>query len=69
MPDVDSTPSVPIVCPECGTEARVSLEDVADRLETHNERHHDGDEVATVDPGVRDSLADLLVEELGLYEE
>ena len=69
MPDVDDAPTVPITCPECGTDARVSLDDVAERLRNHNDRHHEGEEVATVDPELRDSFADLLAEKLGLYEE
>jgi hypothetical protein len=41
---------------------------VGARLENHNGRHHDGEAVATVDPALKDSLADLVVDELDLYE-
>jgi hypothetical protein len=68
MTDADDAPTVPIICPECGTEARVPLDDVGARLENHNGRHHDGEAVATVDPALKDSLADLVVDELDLYE-
>jgi hypothetical protein len=62
-------PSVPIVCTECGTETRVPLSDVADALTRHNDGKHDGEEIAEVDPGLKDQLADLVAEDLGLFEE
>ncbi len=62
-------PSVPIVCEVCDTTARIPLEDVADTLERHNERLHDGEEAARVDPDVVDHLADLIADEMGLLEE
>jgi hypothetical protein len=64
------TPSgVPIVCEECGTEARVPLDELAERLEKHNETRHDGVEHARVDPTVADRLADLVAEDMGLLED
>jgi hypothetical protein len=42
---------------------------VADKLDSHNERHHDGEEVATVDPALADQLADLVVDDMGLLDE
>jgi hypothetical protein len=65
----DDEPAVPIVCPDCGTKARIPLDDVADKLDSHNERHHDGEEVATVDPALADQLADLVVDDMGLLDE
>lgn len=67
--DDDGTADVPIVCSECGTTSRIPLEDVGEALERHNDRFHDGDDVAQVDPDVRERLADLVAEELGLFEE
>jgi hypothetical protein len=65
----DDEPAVPIVCPDCGTEARIPLDDVADKLDSHNDRHHDGEDVATVDPALADQLADLVVDDMGLLDE
>jgi signal recognition particle receptor subunit beta len=62
-------PSVPIVCTEGETETRVPLSDVADALTRHNDGKHDGEEIAEVDPGLKDQLADLVAEDLGLFEE
>ncbi|AZQ15216.1 hypothetical protein [Halorubrum sp. PV6] len=61
-------PSVPIRCSECGTETSVALSDVADALEKHNDGKHDGEEIAEVDPALKDQLADLVAEDLGLFE-
>ena len=62
-------PSVPIVCDECETETRVPLDDLAGALERHNDTKHDGESVAEVDPAIKDRLADLVAEDLGLFEE
>ncbi|OYR58016.1 hypothetical protein [Halorubrum halodurans] len=62
-------PTVPIVCTDCETETRVPLSDVADALSRHNDGKHDGEEVAEVDPGLKDRLADLVADDLGLFEE
>lgn len=62
-------PTVPIVCPDCGTETTVPLSNVADTLARHNEGKHDGEEVAEVDPALKDRLADLVAEDLGLLDE
>ncbi len=66
--DADESPRVPIVCPACETTARIPLSDVADRLENHNERLHDGEAVAKVDPDVADRVADLVASDLGLLD-
>lgn len=65
----DGTPKVTIECPDCGTESKVPLSDAADRLDSHNERVHDGEDVARLDPVVADRLADILAEEMGIFEE
>ncbi len=62
-------PSVPIVCTDCGTETQVPLSDVADTLDRHNDGKHDGEEVAEVDPTLKDHLADLVAEDIGLFED
>ncbi|WP_281194344.1 hypothetical protein [Halorubrum sp. F4] len=62
-------PTVPIVCTDCETETRVPLSDVADALSRHNEGKHGGEEVAEVDPGLKDRLADLVADDLDLFEE
>jgi hypothetical protein len=62
-------PSVPIVCTECETETSVALSDVADALEKHNQGKHDGEEIAEVEPALKDRLADLVAEDLGLFED
>lgn len=62
-------PTVPIICPACETETEVPLDDVASTLERHNEQLHDGEEIAQVDPDLADQLADLIAEDLGLFED
>lgn len=61
-------PRVPIVCQACETEATVPLDGLADSLDRHNDRFHDGREEARVDPAVADELADLIAEDLGLLD-
>ncbi|MCU4924939.1 hypothetical protein OB905_02925 [Halobacteria archaeon AArc-dxtr1] len=65
----EDDPHVPIVCETCDTEARIPLSTLAETLERHNEQRHDGDELATVDPDVADSLADLVAADMGLLGE
>jgi hypothetical protein len=62
----DEPPAVPVVCEACGTETRVPLPEVGDALDRHNERQHDGEAVAEVDPAVKERIADLAAEGLGL---
>ncbi|WP_327053530.1 hypothetical protein [Halomicrococcus gelatinilyticus] len=70
MPDDgDDAPQVPIRCDECETTTRVPLPDVAEMVERHNDRLHDGDDVAEVDPELKDRLADIVAEDLRLLEE
>ena len=65
----EEDPTVPIVCTECGTETRVPLPDVEGALSRHNDGKHDGEEIAEVDPVLKDRLADLVAADLGLLEE
>jgi len=62
-------PTVPIVCSACETTTRVPLPEVAEAVERHNENVHDGEELAQVDPAVADRLADLVAEDMGLFDE
>lgn len=64
--DSEEPPDVPIHCPVCGTSGTVALPDVAERVERHNDRLHDGEERAEVDPELADQLADLVAEDMGL---
>ena len=65
----DDEPTVPIVCTACETTTRVPLADVADAVDRHNENVHDGEEIAEIDPALVDSLADLVVEDMGLLDD
>jgi hypothetical protein len=67
--DADDPPRVPIVCEECQTASRVPLPGVADAIEKHNDRLHDGEDVAGVDPDVVRHVTDLAAEEMGLKED
>ena len=64
----DDEPDVPIRCEACETTTRVPLSAVADAVARHNDRLHDGEPVAEVDPALTDQLADVVAEELGLLE-
>lgn len=67
--DDEGDPGVPIVCPICETRTRVPIEEVAETVERHNDRIHDGEDVAAVDPVVADHIADLVARDLGLLED
>lgn len=62
----DTEPDVPIHCSACETTTRVPLSEVAETIDRHNERLHDGEEIAQVDPELADRLADLVAEDLDL---
>jgi hypothetical protein len=66
MAENDTDPTVPIVCSECGTTTSLPISEVADTIEQHNERLHDGEEVAQVDPDIAEEITDLVAEDLGL---
>lgn len=65
----DAGPRVPIVCDACDTTSRVPIDDLEATLAKHNERFHDGEAGAQVDPDIADQLADLVAEDMGLYDE
>lgn len=67
--DESGEPTVPIRCPECDTRTRVPLSSVGERVDRHNATRHDGEEVATVDPEIREQLADLVADDLDLLPE
>jgi len=68
MSTSEDTPTVPIVCPECDTTTRIPVEDVADSLDRHNERFHDGEEIAQIDPDIAEQLQNIVAEDLGLLD-
>ena len=65
----ETDPTVPVVCPDCGTETGMSIDEVADAVERHNERLHDGEQVAQIDPAIAEQVTDLVAEDLGLLED
>jgi len=64
MAESEDSVDVPVVCPACETETRVGLEDLAATVERHNDRLHDGEEIASVDPELADQLLDLVADDL-----
>lgn len=65
----DDDPEVPIHCPACETTTRVPLAALQERIESHNEAVHDGDDVAQVDPAVAEQFRNIVLEESGLLDE
>jgi hypothetical protein len=65
----DESVTVPVVCPACETTNRVALSAVAETVERHNERLHDGESVAGVDPELKERIADLVAEDMDLLDE
>lgn len=65
----DDEPTVPVHCPECETTSRIPLSDLAEKVERHNEQLHDGEDVAHIDEGIKNALADMVVEDMGLLDE
>jgi len=57
-------PEVPVVCPECETTTAVPLADLPEAVTSHNDRLHDGEEVATVDPELVEQVRDIAASEL-----
>lgn len=68
MASDEQSVTVPVVCPVCETTTRVDLASVAEAVERHNERLHDGEDVASVDPELRERIADLAAEDMQLLE-
>ncbi len=65
----DDETGVPVQCEACDTRTRVPLSDLAEAIERHNEDVHDGEAVAEVDPDLKEQLANLVVDDLGLLED
>jgi hypothetical protein len=61
-------PDVPIRCEACETTSRVPVSEVGEAVEDHNDRLHDGADVAQVDPALSEQLADIVAEDMGLLE-
>ena len=68
MSTSDDTPTVPIICPECETTTRISIDNLAESLERHNEQLHDGEDVAHIDPDIADQIQNMVAEDMGLLE-
>ncbi|MFW5922524.1 MAG: hypothetical protein ACOCRC_04410 [Halodesulfurarchaeum sp.] len=68
MAPTEDVPEITITCPACGTETAVPFPDVEATIDAHNERQHDGEPVAEIDPAVKSRLQDLLAEEMGLLD-
>lgn len=68
MSTSDDAPEVPIICPECETTTRISVEELPESLDRHNDQLHDGDDVAHIDPDIADQLQNLVAKDLGLLE-
>jgi hypothetical protein len=63
MSDDDSV-TVPITCESCDTRTTVPLSDLPEAVEAHNDRLHDGESVAQVDPELSERIADLAAEDV-----
>jgi len=67
--DSAEPPTVPVICSDCGTETDMAIDDVADAVDRHNDRLHDGEQVAQVDPQIAEQVADLVAEDMGLLDD
>ncbi|KAB1196622.1 MULTISPECIES: hypothetical protein [Haloferax] len=67
--DDDDVLRVPIVCEECDTTSRIPLTDVPDAIQKHNDRLHDGEDVAQVDPEIVRHVTDLAAEDIVLSDD
>jgi hypothetical protein len=68
MASPEDLPEITITCQACGTETAVPFPKVEETIEAHNERQHDGEPIAEIDPAVKSKLQDLLAEEMGLLD-
>ena len=59
-------PEVTVVCPECDTETAVPFSKLESAISNHNERLHDGADVAGVDPEFLDAFQDVVADDLEL---
>lgn len=55
-----------IVCPACETQTRVNLEDACETVTRHNDQRHDGADIASIDPALKDEIARLVATDLEL---
>ena len=62
-------PTVPIVCSACDTTTKVALSSVAESIDRHNETRHDGEPIAEVDPVLKEQIADLVAEDIGIFDD
>lgn len=69
MSEESDPPKIPVTCPACETRTEIPFPDVEEAVEAHNDRLHDGDDVAAVDPDVFDHLADHVAADLGLLDD
>ncbi|MFP9190559.1 hypothetical protein [Natronosalvus vescus] len=69
MTDSEDDARVPVQCDVCETRTRVPLSELAESIERHNEDVHDGEPIAEVDPDLKEQLANLVVDDMGLLEE
>jgi hypothetical protein len=60
----DDTPTVSVVCETCDTTTRVSLDDAAATVDRHNDRLHDGESHAQIDPELVARLQDLVAADI-----
>ncbi len=71
MSDQDESeddPAVPVVCEACETTTEVPLSEAAETIQQHNERLHDGEERAQIDPAIAEKIQDLVARDMGLLE-
>jgi hypothetical protein len=64
----DDEPAVPIACPECETTTRIPISEAKEGVDSHNDRFHDGEAVARIDPAIKEELADLVAKDLDLLD-
>lgn len=62
----DDEPAVPVHCPECETTTRIAISELGESVERHNERMHDGEDIAHVDEAIVKELQDLVAKDLDL---
>lgn len=60
----DDATTLPVVCETCGTTTEVPVDEAAATAERHNERLHDGEAVAEIDPDLVARLQDLVAADL-----
>lgn len=61
---MDDDPTVPVVCEACGTTTRVALPEAVDTVTRHNDRLHDGEGVAQIDPDLVARIQSLVAADI-----